>query len=92
MAQRESLLQWETEYMTREQLAKPAKHLRACEIIRHLTETANQKGVSELMPPSPSIKEADQVMSMESQNNMANRWQVETSNASGRMPAASPNK
>ena len=32
VSQRESLLQWETEFMTLEQLALPAKHLRACDI------------------------------------------------------------
>ena len=32
ISQRESLLQWDAEYMTIDQLALPAKHLRACDI------------------------------------------------------------
>jgi hypothetical protein len=32
MSQRESLLQWEAESMTIDELALPAKHLRACDI------------------------------------------------------------
>ena len=32
VSQRESIMQWEAETMTREQLALPAKHLRACDI------------------------------------------------------------
>ena len=33
LSQRESLMQWESEYMTSEELNMPAKHLRACEVI-----------------------------------------------------------
>jgi len=33
VSQRESIMQWEAEDMTREELLLPAKHLRACEII-----------------------------------------------------------
>jgi len=36
LSQRESMLQWEAEGMTAEELKLPAKHLRACEIVEAL--------------------------------------------------------
>jgi hypothetical protein len=33
VSQREGLLQWDAEFMSREELLQPAKHLRACEVI-----------------------------------------------------------
>ena len=31
--QQEALMQWEAEFMTKEELLQPGKHLRACEIV-----------------------------------------------------------
>jgi hypothetical protein len=38
-SQRESLLQWESEFMTIDELLQPAQHLRACEVIAHSLAT-----------------------------------------------------
>ena len=35
VSQRESLMQWEAEFMSKEELAQPANHLRACDISDH---------------------------------------------------------
>jgi hypothetical protein len=37
-SQRESLMQWELENMTLEELQQPAKHLRACDIVREIDD------------------------------------------------------
>ena len=38
VSQRESILQWEAEYMSKEELALPVKHLRACDISERSAE------------------------------------------------------
>ena len=56
IAQRESLMQWAAETMTRLQLALPTEHLRACEIIEQAgklneqAELAKRTGYQPVLP------------------------------------------
>ena len=52
-SQRESLMQWDAEDMTKEQLSQPAQHLRACEIIdnaERLNQLASKEGRNVMQP------------------------------------------
>ena len=42
-SQRESVLQWESEHVERQELELPGKHLRACEIIESLPDLVEQE-------------------------------------------------
>lgn len=48
VAQRESLLQWAAETMTKDELLLPAEHLRACEIIKQAEALNNQASLDKL--------------------------------------------
>ena len=42
-AQREGIMQWDSETKTAKELARPGKHLKACEIIESLPDLNNPK-------------------------------------------------
>jgi len=44
-SQRESIMQWEAEDMTIEELQLPAKHLRACDIIEQLPSLCEEEAL-----------------------------------------------
>ena len=44
--QREAILQWDTEYVSKEDLDIPGKHLRACEIIERMPALNEQAALS----------------------------------------------
>jgi hypothetical protein len=64
VSQRESLMQWEAEYLTREELALPANHMRACDIseqaedlcVEQSNESTSQANVSK-RSSEPSVPE-----------------------------------
>ena len=41
-SQRESLMQWQSEFLTATELQQPAEHLRACDIVRQFRKTVGQ--------------------------------------------------
>ena len=55
VSQRESILQWESEYASKEELTIPAKHLRACDISdnsKDLCMDQHANAFSETLPPT----------------------------------------
>jgi hypothetical protein len=53
-SQRESLMQWESEFRTKEENNQAREHLRACDIVYEVSRSVSREGQPALNPASPT--------------------------------------